>query len=710
MTPSQLLRHKEAAKRKPRTYTSPNVARYAQEPPLRPASTVDEAISRTHEFLQQTQHEEGYWWGELESNNSMESEYVMLLYIMDEWDAERVEKIANLLQKNQLPTGGWSMYYGGGADLSTSIECYMALKMAGISAESEPMRRARKLILKKGGIENARVFTKIWLAMLGQWEWKGVPYLMPELILIPNKLPLNIYSFASWARATVIPMTVILSQRPVWHLREDQSVDELYLNGKASADYSLKNPSGGGWERLLFTADEILRRAERLLTYNPARSIALSMVEKWILKHQEADGSWGGIQPPWVYSLIALRLTGHGEDDPVIRRSMDGFNGFGIDDGDTWRLQACVSPVWDTCLTLNALAESRADLHESHIMKATDWLVGKQIKSRGDWSLKAPSLAPGGWAFEFENEMYPDIDDAAEILFALARCPSSNPEEKEKVIELGIRWILGLQSRNGGWGSFDKDNTSKIAARLPFFDFGEAIDPPSVDVTAHVIEAISVFKKHFKEAKPKIEKALDYIWKEQEADGPWFGRWGINYIYGTAAVLPALAAVDPDMMSDPRIVKAADWIESVQNPDGGWGETPASYANPALRGSGESCASQTAWALLALIAAGRTLSKAAKFGIEYLISKQAQDGTWSELHYSATGFPGYGVGERIFKSPSTQKGKMLPHELPSGFMIKYHMYRIYWPLLALGRWRNRVSTLGESDTSRITMLERGKGK
>ncbi len=666
----------------------PNIKTYTEEPAIKPARSVEESIKRTHNFLRAHQYEDGYWWGELESNNSMEAEYIMLLHIMGvEKPPGRLEKIVNLLEKTQLPTGGWAMYYGGQADLSTSVEVYTAMKIAGVPHDSKSMCLARDLILKKGGVEKARVFTKIWLAMLGQWDWKGVPYLAPELILIPSNLPLNIYSFASWTRATIVPITIILSQKPTWKLPQQQSIDELYINGKQKADYSLKSPPWIGWERLLYSADAILRRMDKLLSLSPIRTIALAQVEKWILQHQERDGSWGGIQPPWVYSLIAIKALGYSIDHPAICKGLQGFESFAIEDDKTWRIQACISPVWDTCLTLNALIESGVDVAEPFMLKATDWLISKQITRQGDWSVRIPKLEPGGWAFEFENDMYPDIDDAAEILFALARSRSSDEDRKHKAIQRGLTWLLGMQSNNGGWGAFDKDNTSRIAVKLPFFDFGEVIDPPSVDVTAHVLEALAECAKlNDPTIQKQVSSAVKYILREQEKDSPWFGRWGINYIYGTGAVLPALQAIGYDM-TDPKIQSAADWIESKQNHDGGWGETPASYAVPDLRGHGVSCASQTAWALISLIACGRSNSKSARLGIQYLLNTQAEDGTWSELEYTAAGFPGYGIGERIFKSPNTSTNNTLPKELPSGFMIKYHMYRIYWPLLALGRWQ-----------------------
>jgi squalene-hopene/tetraprenyl-beta-curcumene cyclase len=464
----------------------------------------------------------------------------------------------------------------------------------------------------------------------------------------------------------------------------------LYANGRVGARYDLPPPKGIGIEWVLYTADRALHRADRF-RLNPLRKRALKEIDEWVVSHQEADGSWGGIQPPWVYSLIALKQLGHPVDSGVIKKGLDGFEGFAIEDGDTWRVQACVSPLWDTCLAINALLDS--GMHPDHpaVARATDWLVARQILKRGDWSVKVKGAEPGGWAFEFANEFYPDTDDAAEILLAIGRAGSANPAARDAAVERGLRWVLSMQSANGGWGSFDKDNTSRLVTKLPFFDFGETIDPPSVDVTAHIIEAIGALGYPVK--MPAVERALRYIWNEQEADGPWFGRWGVNYLYGTGAVLPALAAAGFDMR-DGRVQKAADWVESRQNADGGWGETCASYANPALRGRGASTPSQTAWALLALAAAGRVRGSSAQSGSAYLVRTQGLDGSWEEAEYTATGFPGYGIGDRRFRDPEANTSEIIPDEMPAAFMIKYHMYRIYWPLMALGRVRASVGTPG----------------
>ncbi len=671
-----------------------------------PAESVDSAISRTHDFLKDIQHPEGWWWGELESNPTMESEYVFLTHILGTTDHDRNRKIANYMERRQGEDGGWSLYYGGPSDVSTSVECYTAMKMAGRAPDSEPMERARQFILSRGGVPKSRVFTKIWLAMIGQWDWEGTPYLAPEIIFLPKWAPFNIYAFASWTRATVVPMTVILSENPTYPLPAEQAIDELFPQGRENTDYSLPTPSAMSPDWFVFVADRLLHNVEKL-PIKPLRRRSRRRVEEWIVQHQENDGSWGGIQPPWVYSLIALKELGYSLDHPVMKKGLEGLEGFAIDDSgvdDTWRVQACVSPVWDTALTVNAMLESGIAPDDPSIVKAADWLVSRQIHEPGDWQVRLPSVEPGGWAFEFDNNAYPDTDDAAEVILAIERASVSDPEQRNTSVRSGLQWLVAMQSKNGGWGSFDRDNMSQITTKLPFFDFGEVIDPPSVDVTGHILEALGELKWPLD--SPAVQKALEYIWEEQEPDGAWFGRWGVNYIYGTGAVLPGLEAIGFDM-SDERVQMAADWVESRQNGDGGWGESCASYADPSLRGNGVSTASQTAWALLALVAAGRARSEAAESGVGYLVRKQRSDGAWDEPQYTATGFPGYGIGDRRFKSTETSEKDLLPIELPAGFMIKYHMYRIYWPLLALGRYRARIGD-GADRRGLRTLIAGGK--
>lgn len=646
---------------------------------------LDQAIQRSQEYFRRTQYPEGYWWGELESNPTMEAEYLLLSYFLGRVDRERWRKVANYILSKQRADGSWGQYFQAPGDVSTSVECYFALKLAGISPESTPMQQARRFILSRGGVPKVRVFTKIWLALFGQWDWKGTPNMPPELILLPSWAPFNIYRFASWARATIVPMLIILARRPTCRVPERASIDELYPRPRNQTDYSLPKPHRWGWAGFFYWADWAVGIYQRLPVH-PFRRLAERRIVDWAVAHQEADGSWAGIQPPWVYSLIALHHMGFGQDHPVMRRGFAGFEGFAIEDADTCRVQACLSPVWDTCLVQLALLDSGISGGDPMVARSSRWLSQKQILIGGDWQVRAKGAKPGGWAFEFANDLYPDIDDTAEVIMALAGVQMGHEEEnrQQQAIRLGIDWLIATQSKNGGWASFDKDNTSRYLTKLPFADFGETLDPPSVDVTAHVVEMFG--RLGYSLEYPPARRAYRYIREEQEENGSWFGRWGVNYIYGVGSVLPALAAIGEDM-GQPYVRCAVEWLVAHQNLDGGWGESCGSYVDPGLHGVGPSTASQTAWALLALLAAGEASHPAADGGVRYLLDTQAEDGTWDEPYFTGTGFPGYGGGERLKRLSGPEERGYQGLDMPAGFMINYHLYRNCWPLMALGRYR-----------------------
>lgn len=648
----------------------------------RPA--LNAAIERSQKYLLSVQYPDGYWWGELESNPTIEAEYIFLTYFLGLADKERWRKLANHILSRQREDGTWGQFYGAPGDLSTSTECYFALKLTGVSPDEPLMRKARDFILSKGGVPKTRIFTKIWLALLGQWEWRGIPMMPPELMLLPNWSPITIYDFSSWARATIVPLLVLLDRKPVKPAPDWANVDELYPLPRAQTDYSIVRPRRLiGWETFFYAGDIVLRQLERL-PWKPTRAQAIRRAEEWIVSHQEADGSWGGIQPPWVYSLMALHTLGYPLDHPVIAKGLAGFDSFAIEEGDTLRIQACVSPLWDTCLAMIGLLDSGLAPDHPALVKAGQWLLKEQVLTGGDWQVKARGVPAGGWSFEFHNDIYPDLDDTAEIVMALDRVRMPSEAERRRAIARAVDWTLGMQSRNGGWGAFDKDNTKVLIARIPFADFGEALDPPSVDVTAHILEMLG--QLGYPPNHPSVVKALEYVLSEQEDDGPWFGRWGVNYIYGTGAVLPALAALGMDMQAD-YVRRAVQWVIEHQNPDGGWGESCASYVDPSYRGRGPSTPSQTAWALLALLAAGEEGHPATERGVEYLVRTQQADGSWDEPYFTGTGFPGYGVGQRLDRYLTPEDPGYQGTELPAGFMINYHMYRNYWPLMALGRYR-----------------------
>ena len=650
----------------------------------RRSGRIDLVVDQAQKYLLKAQYDDGYWWGELESNPTMEAEYILLCHFLGHGGETLRRKLARHILDRQRDDGTWGQYYGAPGDLSTTTECYFALKLAGHSAEEPLMLKAREFILAGGGVANTRVFTKIWLALFGQWEWRGIPMLPPEIMLIPDWFPVNIYDFSSWARATFVPIMVLIDKKPVRHVPESARIDELYVGLKDDETFSVGRPRGLiGWDRFFYTADTLIRYLDKL-PWRPTREGAIKRAERWIVEHQEADGSWGGIQPPWVYSLMALSSLGYPADHPVISRGLAGFEAFAIDDGNSMRIQACVSPLWDTCLAMVALLDSGLPADNPSLVKAGDWFLDEQVTSGGDWQVKAKGVEPGGWAFEFHNDMYPDLDDTAEIVMALDRVELPAKERKRLAIERAVRWTRGMQSKNGGWGAFDKDNSKTMIGKIPFADFGETLDPPSADVTAHIVEMLG--QLGYPANDPVVAKGVEYLLKEQEKDGPWFGRWGVNYVYGTSAVLPALKAIGWDMQSDgpPRAVA---WLKEHQNRDGGWGESCASYVDPEYRGRGPSTPSQTAWALLSLLAADEGGSDAAARGIDYLVDTQRGDGSWDEPYFTGTGFPGYGVGQRRKRYLTPDDNGFQGNELRAGFMINYHMYRNYWPLMALGRYR-----------------------
>ena len=661
--------------REPRAATPPVI----EAGPAPDLEELDGTIVRAQRHLLASQYPDGYWLGELESNTTMEAEFIMMNYFLGIEEPERIRKLANFILSRQRDDGTWGQFYGAEGDLSTTAECYFALKLAGISADEPYMRKAREFVLSHGGIPRTRTFTKIWLALFGQWDWDGLPTMPPEIMLVPGWAPFSIYDFASWARATIVPLLIVLNRRPTREIPESARVDELFPQPRSQVDFSVPKPRRIlGWDGFFYYSDYVLKKLEKF-PWNPVREQAVKEAEKWIVERQEADGSWGGIQPPWVYSIIALHTLGYPLDHPLIRKGLAGFDSFAIEEEDTLRVQACVSPLWDTGLAMIALLDSGMEPDHPALRRAAAYLVDQQVLTGGDWQVKVKNVDPGGWAFEFENDLYPDTDDTSEIVMALDRVRMEDEKEKASAVDQAVRWLLGMQSANGGWGAFDKNNSRRILARIPFADFGEIIDPPSVDVTAHVLEMLGHLG--YRPGHPAAAKGLEYVLSEQEDFGAWFGRWGVNYIYGTAAVLPALEKLGMDMAA-PHVRKAVDWIIGCQNPDGGWGESCASYADRSQAGRGPSTASQTAWACIALISAGEADGPAVRRGIEYLSTTQQQDGSWDEPFFTGTGFPGYGIGQRLVGGPAQDD---VDRQGPGAFGGLHDQLSHVPPLLAAGR-------------------------
>ncbi|UGS38772.1 squalene--hopene cyclase [Capillimicrobium parvum] len=618
----------------------------------RPASPPDarEALARGVAFLRAQQAPDGWWKAPLDTNVTMDAEDLLMREFLGVRTERETAAAARWIRSQQRPDGTWATFHGGPGDLSTTAEAWVALRLAGDPADAAHMREAAAFVLDGGGLEASRVFTRIWLALFGLWSWDDVPAMVPEAVLLPKWFPLNLYDFACWARQTIAPLTIVGAYRPQRPL--PVGVDELRRGGPIQPPRrSLRDwPGRLGW------LDHLLHRYERH-PVGPLRRMALDRAERWIVARQEADGSWGGIQPPWVYSLMALSVRGYPNDHPVMRAGLAGLDTFIIEEGDQRRLEACQSPVWDTALAMIALADAGVPPDDEDLARAARWTLAEEVRVRGDWAVRRPALEPGGWAFEFANDNYPDIDDTAEVVLALRRTRLGEAgADAEPAIRRGIDWAIGMQSNDGGWGAFDADNTRELCVQLPFCDFGAVIDPPSADVTAHVVEMLAL---EGRASDPAAQRGIRWLLDAQEADGSWFGRWGINHVYGTGAVVPALVAAGIPA-GDPAIRRAVDWLGAHQNADGGWGEDARSYVDPAWIGRGQSTASQTAWALLALEAAGERDGDAVARGVAWLAASQRPDGGWDEPQFTGTGFPG-------------------------DFYINYGLYRQVFPLMALGR-------------------------
>ncbi|HEX3788303.1 MAG TPA: squalene--hopene cyclase [Pseudonocardiaceae bacterium] len=617
-------------------------------------------VDLARDYLLSIQKDTGWWKGNLQTNVTMDAEDLMLRQFLGIRKAQETEETARWVRSQQRADGTWATFHGGPAELSTTVEAYVALKLAGDPPDAEHMRLAREFILAHGGIEQTRVFTRVWLALFGEWSWDDLPIMPPELIFLPEWVPLNVYDWGCWARQTVVPLTIVNAIRPVRSL--GITVAEL-RTGTARRSSTPLFSIGGIFEQL----DKVLHGYQKL-PVKPLRGMAMRQAAEWIVARQESDGGWGGIQPPWVYSIMALHLMGYPLDHPVLKNAIDGLEGFTVreqtPEGPIRWLEACQSPVWDTCLAVTGLLDAGTPADHPAIVAAVDWMLGEEIRRPGDWSVRRPGVQPGGWAFEFANDIYPDTDDTAEVVLALRRARHADPDRLRPAIDRGVAWLLEMQSKDGGWGAFDVDNTRTLATKLPFCDFGAVIDPPSADVTAHIVEMLAAEGLSELEA---TRRGVRWLLDNQETDGSWFGRWGANYVYGTGAAVPALVAAGLPT-SDLSIRRAVRWLREHQNADGGWGEDLRSYSDPEWHGRGDSTASQTAWALLALLAAGE-LGEEVNRGVVWLSETLRPDGSWDEPQFTGTGFPG-------------------------DFYLNYHLYRMVFPLSALGRFLTAVGDDG----------------
>ncbi len=629
-------------------------------------SRIGRAVRRAQAAMLGMQHPDGYWWAELESNVTITAEYIMLHRFLG-LDESRVPRMAADILYRQLPNGGWSVWYGDGGELSTSVEAYFALKIAGIAPDDPRMVKARKFILARGGALKTRVFTRIFLALFGQLSWDGIPLLPVEFMLLPPWSGFSIYEFSSWSRLTIVPLMIIMAKRPVRPLPQDQWVTELFLD---PSEPFLKHRVAWKPRAQLENFFVLVDRFQKLYYRLPIpwlRNLAIKRAMNWVLEHQEESGDWGGIQPPMVNSLLALSIQGYANDHEVMRRGLKALEFFELHEGDRTWLQSCISPVWDTALAMRALAAAGLPPQDPAMTKASHWLLAKQIFKPGDWCHKCRNLPPGGWAFEFVNNWYPDVDDSSMVLMALKE-GLPDPAKHQAALQRGINWCLGMQCQNGGFGSFDKDNTKEWLNAIPFADLKALVDPPTEDITGRVLEMMGAFGYGLDH--PAAVRALDFVKRTQHPEGAWWGRWGVNYIYGTWSVLAGLAGIGEDLRQ-PYVRRAVAWLKEHQLPNGGWGECCESYPNAEMMGQGVASASQTAWALLGLISAGEAQAPEVKAGVEYLLRTQNSQGRWDEEHYTGTGFPGH-------------------------FMIRYHLYRDCFPLQVLGRYHQAVKDLEEA--------------
>ncbi len=623
------------------------------------ASRVAAAIDGARNWLFSQQHEEGYWCGELEADSTLESDYILMHTLLGTGNQKRFQKCANYILRYQNEDGGWPIYNGGPSNISASVKAYFGLKLAGYKPDHPALVRARKKILELGGVTKVNTFTKIYLCFLGQYDYDAVPAIPPEIVLFPNWFWFNIYEISSWSRAILVPLSIVYAKKPFKKIPDELAIDELYVGGRDKSRMRLEwSDKLVSWRNFFLVLDRLVHWVEAV-HIRPLRSIALKKAEKWMLERFEMSDGLGAIYPAMLNAIIALRCQGYSLDDPQMIRALDEFEKLGIEEEDTFRMQPCKPPVWDTAYAMFALGEAGVPANDPRMVKCADWILQKQVRNPGDWTVKNKKGKPAGWYFEFNNEFYPDVDDTAMVAIGLAHVEHPNGRYQVESVQRAIDWILSMQCKNGGWASFDKDNTRMVFQYIPFADHNAMLDPPTVDITGRILEMLATYgydKNH-----RAVKKALKFIRDEQEPDGSWFGRWGVNYIYGTALVLRGLEAMGIDH-HEPYIQQAAEWIRMVQNPDGGWGETCGSYDDPNTKGVGPSTPSQTAWAVMGLLAANDTRSDSVARGIAYLLKTQKKDGSWDEAWYTGTGFP------RVF-------------------YLMYHMYRQYFPLIALTTYK-----------------------
>jgi squalene-hopene/tetraprenyl-beta-curcumene cyclase len=625
---------------------------------------IAEAMDAAKRYLFSRQDpDEGFWCGELEADTTLESDYIVLHTLLGTGDLAKLEKAAREIQSHQGEDGGWSTYTGGPSTISASVKAYFSLKLMGHTADEPLMLRAREWILAHGGVTAINTFSKMYLCFFGQYDYDAVPAIPPEIVLFPNWFWFNLYEISSWSRAILVPLSICYAKKPFKKIPDEMNIDELFVGGRHGNLHLKWDKKKISWRNFFLVLNNVVHFFERVHV-RPLRTLALKRAEKWMLDRCEMSDGLGAIYPGILNTTIALRAQGYSTDDPQVIRALDEFEALGNEENDTFRMQPCKSPVWDTAYALFALGEAGVPADDPRMVGPAEWMLKKQVMHKGDWSVKVPKVQPGGWYFEFNNEFYPDVDDSAQVMLALSHVRTSNERYQDETVQRALAWVLAMQCKNGGWASFDKDNDKMVFQNIPFADHNAMLDPATVDITGRVLECLA--NQGYSLKDKCVQRAVEFIQREQEPDGSWFGRWGVNYIYGTMLCLRGLAAVGVDH-HEPMVQQAAEWLRMMQNPDGGWGETCGSYDNSILRGQGPSTASQTAWAVMGLLAANDLRSDSVTRGIAYLLENQQADGSWKDGWYTGTGFP------RVF-------------------YLKYHMYAEYFPLIALATYERRLNT------------------
>jgi len=632
-----------------------------------PQTALATAIQRSQAYLLSEQKPEGYWVGELMVDATLVADMVAYHHWNGKVDPAWQRKAVNHIFSMQLPDGGWNIYYEGPAEVNATIKCYLALKLAGVPATDRRMLRARQLALNLGGVPRMNTFSKLYLALLGLFPWDYVPTIPCEVILIGKWFYVNFNEMSSWSRSMLVPLAIINHYKPTCSLNPPINLDELYPEGIHERDLALApDPERLTWRNFFLWLDRVHKFAEWFAEHNihPFRKRALKRAEQWMLERFEGSDGLAAIFPAMLNSLIALKALGYPDDHPQVLRAERELKKLEHETEDSVRIEPCFSPVWDTAIVNICLHESGIPADHPALKKSTDWLMGKEIRFRGDWQYKNPAkVEPSGWVFEFENKWNPDVDDTAMVLLALRNVPTDDPRKRDECFQRGLKWMLTFQCRDGGWAAFDKDCTKGVLEKVPFADHNAMLDPECADITARILELLGY--EGYRTDHPQVQRALKYLRDHQETDGSWYGRWGVNYIYGTWQVLRGLRALNLDM-NQPWLLKARDWLESVQHEDGGWGERCDTYDDPVFKGQGPSTASQTAWAVMGLCAFDDPSLPSLQRGIQHLIQTQNPDGSWTEHEITGTGFP-------------------------KVFYLKYDMYRNSWPLLALATYQNLLA-------------------